>query len=455
MQQGKDMPAPPGRKPIARITLLSILVTFIASAPVQATDLADIYSLAVDNDPTIREARERFEANHTLLDQGRSQLLPSVTVQGNTRRAVNNTAPQFSYAQGYNQHGWNMNLNQNLLNFEAWYTFQSARKTDQQAAANLASAEQDLIVRVATAYFNVLRSQDNLAAFRAEEEAAARILARSERSFEVGLSTVTDVFQSQSSLDLARVNRLVEENNLAQRIEALEVLTGNSHGQLEGLSESFPIEGAVPAALDAWEEAAAANNLAVKAAEYQFEASVEDARAARARHLPTVSLSAGYNYQAATEIPNQALAFTRDATKGANIALNVTIPLYTGGLNAARKRQAYHNRNAAEEVLLFNRRTAAQEIRNAYRSVQTDQVTVEARQQAIQSAQSALEATEAGAEVGTQNVVDVVIALRTLYQAQRDYANARYNYVINTLNLKRAAGSLSPQDVIELNEWLQ
>ena len=442
-------------KAVKGLCVAGLFVAMLGSTQGRAEDLVDIFNLARDNDPTIREARQRFEANHTLLDQGRSQLLPSVTVQGTTRRAANNTARQFSYAQGYNQHGWNMNLNQNLLNFEAWYTFQSAKKSDQQAAANLAIAEQDLIVRVASAYFDVLRSQDNLAAFIAEEEAAARILERSEESFEVGLSTVTDVYQSQSSYDLARVNRLVEENNLAQRIEALEVLTGENHRMLESLSEGFPIEGAMPASLPAWEEAAIANNLSVQAAQYQFEASEEDSRAARARLLPTVSLTAGYNYQAATEIPNQALAFTRDATKGTNISLNVTIPLYAGGLNAARKRQAYYNRNAAEEVLLFTRRTVMQDIRNAYRSVQTDQVTVEARQQAIVSAESALQATEVGAEVGTQNVVDVVLALRTLYQAQRDYANARYNYIINTLNLKRAAGSLSPQDVMELNQWLQ
>jgi outer membrane protein len=420
-----------------------------------AEDLVDIYNLATSNDPTVREARERYEATHTLIDQGKSLLLPSITVQGASRRAAGDTASQFSYAQGYNQHNWNINLSQNLLNFEAWYAFQSAKNSDQQAAATLASSEQDLIVRVATAYFDVLRSQDNLEAFIAEEEAAESILMQSEERFEVGLSTVTDVYQSQSSYDLARVNRLVEENNLSQRLEALEILTGQSHTMLEQLNEEFPIEGAVPADLTSWEESATENNLSVKAAEFQYEASVDDAKAARARQLPTLNISAGYNYQAAAAIPNQALAFTRDATRGTNISLNVTIPLYTGGLNSARKRQAYHNRNAAEEVLLFTRRSAVQETRNAFRSVQTDRVTVEAREQAIVSASSALDATQVGAEVGTQNVVDVVLALRTLYQAQRDHANARYNYVINTLNLKRAAGALNPQDVMELNEWLQ
>lgn len=447
MKKGVDM------KGFSGTRVLGVIVMTMVCNQAFADDLVDIYNLATRNDPTVREARERFEANHTRLDQGRSQLLPTVTLQGQTARNANAPATEYTYAAGFNSHNWGLNINQNLLNFEAWYAFQSARNADQQAATNLAIAEQDLILRVATAYFNVLRSQDNLEAFRAEEEAAASILQQSEERFEVGLSTVTDVYQSQSSYDLARVNRLVEENNLAQRREALEVLTGESHNMVESLAEAFPVSQAEPAIMTPWETAAEENNLSVKAAQYQFEASQDTVKSARARHLPTLSLGANYGYNA--ESVNPFSFFPGQANERAAIALNLTIPLYSGGLTSARRREAYHNRNAAEEVLLFTRRAAIQSIRNAFRSVQTDVVTVEAREQAIVSAESALEATQVGAEVGTQNVVDVVLALRTLYQAQRDFANARYNYVINTLNLKQAAGSLSPQDVMELNEWLR
>lgn len=439
------------KKPLS--LLVTFLLTTVISTQSQADDLSQIFNLAVTNDPTVREARQRYEASHTLLDQGRSQLLPSVTVQGSTARNANAPATMYSYGVGFNSHGWGLNINQNLMNFEAWYAFQSARKSDQQSAASLAIAEQDLIVRVATAYFDVLRSQDNLEAFVAEEDAASRILQRSEESFEVGLSTVTDVYQSQSSYDLARVSRLVEENNLAQRMEVLEVLTGRSHRLLEALSEEFPVSQAEPANMQSWEETASENNLSVKAAEFQFAASQEEVRSARSRQLPTLSLGARYNYNA--ESANPFSFFPGQANESAAVSLNLTIPLYTGGLNSARKRQAYHNRNATEEVLLFTRRSAVQDLRNAFRSVQTDVITVEARQQAILSATSALQATEVGAQVGTQNIIDVVLAQRTLYQALRDYANARYTYVINTLNLKRAAGLLSPQDLLELNAWLE
>lgn len=431
-----------------------VVAAMTISSQCLADDLIQIFNLAADNDPTVREARERFEANHTLVDQGRSQLLPSVTLQGSSARNANAPATFYSYGAGFNSHGWRLNVSQNLLNFEAWYAFQSAKQSDKAAATNLAIAEQDLIVRVATAYFDVLRSQDNLEAFRAEEEAAAQVLQQTEQRFEVGLNaTITDVYESQASYDLRRVNRLVEENNLAQRLEALEVLTGQSHATLESLVDEFPIEGAVPMVLETWESTADENNLSIKAAEYQFEASKEDAKSARARHLPTVSLGANYNYNAESQNPFS--FFPGQANESAAVSLNLSIPLYQGGATSARKRQAYHNRNATEEALLFTRRSAMQDIRNAFRSVQTDVVTVAARQQAIISATSALEAVEVGAEVGTRNTVDVVLAQQTLFQALRDYANARYTYVINTLNLKRAAGSLSPQDVLELNNWLQ
>jgi len=431
-----------------------VVTALTISSQSMADDLIQIFNLAADNDPQVREARERFEANHTLIDQGRSQLLPSVSLQGSTARNANAPATFYSYGAGFNSHGWRLNISQNLLNFEAWYAFQSARQTDMAAATNLAISEQDLILRVAAAYFDVLRSQDNLEAFRAEEEAAAQVLQQTEQRFEVGLNaTITDVYESQASYDLRRVNRLVEENNLAQRLEALEVLTGQSHSMLESLVDDFPIDGAEPAVLQPWETAASENNLSVKAAEFQFEASREDAKSARARHLPTLTIGANYNYNA--ESANPFSFFPGQANESAAVSLNLTIPLYQGGLTSARKRQAYHNRNASEEVLLFTRREALQNIRNAFRSVQTNVITVAARQQAITSATSALEAVEVGAEVGTRNTVDVVLAQQTLFQALRDYANARYDYVINTLNLKRAAGSLSPQDVVELNNWLQ
>jgi outer membrane protein len=434
------------------LALLTLCLSLPFSA-VQAADFNDVYTLAVAQDSVLAEAKARYQATHTRVAQGRSALLPTLTLQGSSARNAQAPASAFSYADGFNSHGYGLNLSQNLLNFQAWYAFESVRLGDRQALATLAQSEQQLIMRTASAYFAVLRSQSNLQSFLAEEEAAARILQQSEQSFEVGLNTVTDVLQSQSNYDLARVNRLLEENSLSQQLEALTVITGQPVTMLEDLLPEFTVTTPVPAELREWEEMTSANNLAIQAAAYDFEARVADAKTARAAHLPTLDISANYNYNA--ESSNPFSFFNNTASERTAIALNVTIPLYTGGMNSARKREAYYTRDAAEEVLQRVRRESVQNIRNAYRSVQTDVVTVAAREQAVVSAESALEATETGAQVGTRNIVDVVLAQRTLFQAQRDLAAARYTYVLNILNMKLTAGLLSPRDVQELNGWLQ
>jgi len=447
------------RHPVGKIArALTIAALVLPFSTAYADDLAEIFELAVNNDPEIRQARANFNATHTTIAQGRSFLLPRVTIGGSTSRDTSGpaVATQFgephSFQNGFNTKGYNLSISQAVLNFEAWYAYQSAKETDRQAAANLAQQEQQLILKVAMAYFNVLRSQDNLASFQAEEDAAARVLEQTRERFEVGLIPITDVYDSQANHDLARVNRLVEENNLNQALEALEAITGRPHSDLETLSDEFPIESLDPASLQEWVGLALDNNLAIKAAEYDFEAKKEDAKSARAAMFPTLDISAGYGWN---QSANPFSFFPAVASERTNITLNFTYPLFAGGLNAARKRQAYYTRDASEEALLKTERDSTQSTRNNYRSVETDVLAVQARAQAIISAESALEATEVGAEVGTRNVVDVVLAQRTLFQTRRDYANARYNYVINTLNLKQSAGILNPQDVIELNNWLE
>ena len=442
----------------SRVSLI-LLSTCLLGAPTgHADDLLEIFELAADKDPEIRQARANYNASHTTIAQGRSFLLPRVTVGGQTSRDTSGPAvpTQFgaahSFQNGFYSKGYNLSISQALLNFEAWYAFKSAKHSDQLAAANLAQAEQQLILKVASAYFDVLRSIDNLASFQAEEDASERVLEQTRQRFEVGLDTITDLYDTQAAYDLARVNRLVEENNLNQRFEALEAITGRPHTNLETLNEEFPIVSLSPESLEQWVNLAMDNNLSIKAAEFDLEAKKDDAKSARAAMFPTLDISAGYGWN---QSANPFSFFPAVASERTNITLNFSYPLYAGGLNSARKRQAYYTRDASEEGLLKTRRDSTQSTRNLYRSVETDVLAVQARAQAVISAQSALEASEIGLEVGQRNLVDVVLAQRTLFQALRDHANARYNYVINTLNLKQSAGILTPQDIIELNEWLE
>lgn len=441
---------------------LALAFCSVISTSAQAEDLLEIFNVAVDNDPEIRQARAQFNAQHTLVDQGRSFLLPTINLTGRTSRDTTGidgeapaggffSPPQHSFANGFNTKGYGLSVRQALFNAEAWYAFQSARKGDEVAALNLAASEQQLIMRVANAYFDVLRSQANLASFEAEEEAAMRVLEQTQQRFEVGLIPITDVYDSQANADLASVNRLVEENNLAQRMEALEAITGRPYESIAMLAEEFPIA-PHETPMDEWVDVALQTSPAVRSAEIDFEAKKDDAKSARSRMLPTVDVAINYNWNQS----GNPLSFTPNlASESSQVTLNLTVPLYAGGLNSSRLRQAYYTRDASEEALLRAERDTTLSTRNAWRSVETDVRAVEARAKAIVSAQSALEATRVGAEVGTRNVVDVVLAQRLLFQAQRDYANARLNYVVNSLTLKQAAGTLSPQDVIDLNQWLR
>lgn len=439
---------------------LGVAVFSLLSSSVLAEDLLQVFNLAVDNDPTIRQARAQYNAQHTLLDQGRSQLLPTVNLSGTTTRQTQGTfggsgscgafgcTPSHSFANGLNTKRYGLNLSQNLLNFQAWYSYQGIKKSDQVAALTLATAEQQLIMRVANAYFDVLRAQADLTSLQAEEAAATQLLEQTQQRFDVGLIPITDVNDSQFRADEVTVRRLQAENFLSQRFEALEAITGVDYSNVSTLSPEFPI---VPpeTSLDEWTSLTRENNLQLQSAEFDLEAKREDARAARSAMLPTLGVNMSWN----RNWPAGVSLFTV-ANEGTNISLEFSMPLFAGGLNRARMRQAYYNRDASEAVLLRTQRESEQTISNNYRTVETDVRAVAAQQQAIVSAQSSLEANTVGAEVGTRNIVDVVQAQGALFQAQRNYANARIQYVIDTLTLKQTAGTLSPQDVIDLNEWL-
>jgi outer membrane protein len=429
-----------------------MLAAALFTSAAQADNLQQIFDLAVKNDPEIRQARARYNATHTVISQGRSLLLPTVSATASRSRDTTGISATHSLGNGFATKGYGLNLRQALVNFQAWYAYQSAKKGDEAAALTLAQAEQQLILKVSQAYFNVLRSQANLASFQAEEQAALQVLEQTRQRFDVGLVAITDVYDSQANADLASVNKLVEENSLNQRLEALEAITGQTHMDIADLREEFPIASVDPASLSEWVRLAQDNNLAIKVAALDLAAKQEDTKATRAQAWPTVDLSVNYNWN---QSANPFSFFPALASERSSVALNLTIPLYAGGLNSARTRQALYTRDASEEALLKSRRDNTQNTRNAYRSVETDVKAVAARAQAIVSAQSALDATQVGAEVGTRNIVDVVLSQRLLFQAQRDHANARFTYVIDTLTLKQAAGVLSPEDVIELTQWLR
>ena len=452
-----------------------LLFSSLISSLSYGDDLVTILQLALDNDPSLKQAQASYRANRENVIQSRSSMLPSLGVGAGTSRLtsgytdsqyINMTNPltgetvrtkvrdDHSFRPGINNHNWGVSLTQSVFNLPNWYSFQSAEATDRAAAVNLAAQEQDLIMRVATAYFDVLRAQDLLETNIQEEEAAQRSLEQTQQREAVGLVAITDVYDSQAAYDLARNTTILQQDFLRSRYEALEAITGQGHPDIDELLDNFPIV-EVEGNLNQWETQADNNSLAIAAAEFNLDASRQTLRARKSDGLPTLDLQGFYGHIVTAPIVSQGVQIGGGASDRTQLALNLNIPLYTGGTLSSRKRAAEYNVVAAQESLELTKRELTQNIRNAYRRVNTDVLVVAQRQQSITSAQSALDATELGAEVGTRNIVEVLLARENLFRALRMYADARYTYVIDTLVLKQIAGILTPQDIIELNEWLQ
>ena len=433
--------------------------------------LRDIYELALENDATLKAQQARYLASLEDEKAARSQLLPQVLATYSMQNSDTDTSapgiigfsPQRAPIIGNtfdntdsNTRAFRVSLQQAIFNLPAWFSFQRGRELSRQAEASFAANQQNLIVRVVEAYLAVLRAEDRLRAAVAREEAFGRQLEQNRQRFEVGLIAITDVYESQAAYDIAQVDRIAGDNQVAVALETLTVLTGQRHDRLDRLAEDFAAIPPEPADRGAWVEFALANNFTLKAARYAEEAARQNARARRLAHAPTLSGTARYTE---TEIdgrrfqdPAGIFNFPPDRDIDDTVlGLELSVPLFSGGALSAERRRAAQQFNAAREERINLTRRTVTDARSLHMTVVNDVARVNARRQAIVSSQSALDATQAGYEVGTRNIVDVLNAQNTLFAAVRDYANSRYDYVVNTLRLKEQAGLLSPDDVIDLD----
>lgn len=461
------------KRPIA-----AALALLFAVSSVNADTLREIYELALDNDAQLKAAEATFRADAEAAAIGRSRLLPQVLAEGSYTEAdaeQSGFQPRFlesddgslgapvvlrqSIDADTESTAWGVRLTQPLLDLPAWFSFRQGRELSNQAEAVFAAEQQNLIVRTAEAYFNVLRAEDNLRASRSEERATQRQLEQTQQRFEVGLIAITDVHEARAAFDATVAQRLTDEGNLAIALEALSVLTGRSHDDLWQLHTDFPVS-APEGDRGQWVQFALENNHSLRAALFGQEAARYNAQSRRMEHLPKLSASLVHQEEdidgtQRLEFQGQNFRFPGDGKNETQAAmLSVTVPIFTGGYVSAERRAAAERYNASLQQRINIERTVVQNTRAQHIAVATDSERVRARAQAIVSAQSALDATQAGYEVGTRNIVDVLNAQRVLFASARDYANARYDYVLDTLRLKQSAGTLTPQDVLELDKWL-
>ncbi len=451
--------------PLQRCLIGGALAVALA-APAQADTLTDVYTMALENDPVLRAAEATFRAGQEFEAINRAPLLPQLDAnasygesdvdQERTFTAIGQPSRTNTQDESTN---YSISLSQNLFNLPAWFSFKRGQELSKQAEANFSAAQQDLIVRTATAYFNVLRELSNLESSRAEEAAFKRQYEQTQQRFEVGLIAITDVHEAKAAYDLAVVRRLSDEGNLGIAYEGLTVITGQPHANLWLLSEEYPVQDPDPLERSEWVDFALENNYELKARKFAAEASRQASNSAKAEHLPT--LTGGIQV-----FDNDTTGDARDPASGTSIPfeqasegygweIRFNMPLYSGGGVSAQRRRAAAQWMAEQETYTSTLRNTIQNTRSLHLAVVTDVQRVAARQQAIVSAQSALDATIAGYEVGTRNVVDVLQSQRVLFNARRDYANSRFDYVVNRMRLLQSAGLLNPGHVEELNRWLE
>ncbi len=457
---------------------VNVLAAVVFSAGVstsQADTLQEIYELALENDAQLKAQEAQYLAAREAKNLGRSALLPQINANYDyTDQNTDTVSPSLNFDPGSGNlvpidsvsntdtetDGWGVTLDQAIFNLPAWFSFQAGKESTAEAEFTFAADQQDLIVRVVEAYLGVLRAQENLEASQARERAFKRQLEQTQQRFEVGLIAITDVHESQAAYDLSQVERIVDENNVNVALERLSVLTGQYHSNLHLLSPDFEVTKPEPLQRSEWVDFALENNFRLKAARSREEAARQSSKSNRAEHYPKVSGRLGYtDYETDGTLEREPasafdLAPERDQCQE-TISLRVDLPLYSGGRISSNRRRAAQEYIASQESRINLMRNTVTNTRSLHMTVMSDVSRVAARKQSIVSSQSALDATTAGYEVGTRNIVDVLDAQNTLFAAQRDYANARFDYVTNILRLKQQAGTLSPEDIYRLEGYLE
>jgi outer membrane protein len=431
---------------LVTVRVVLILTIFIGlNVSVKAETLSDIYKIAVKNDPIILAAKANYNADKETLKQGRAVLLPQLTGSVNKleRADPSSTNPDKTT--------YSASLSQSLFNVPAWFQFKSAKNIDQVTEATFAANQQDLIIRVSETYFNVLRAYENKQTREAELSAISRQLEQTQERFEVGLLPITDVYEIQAIFDEATANNLEASGASDIAFEKLQSLTGQSHDKLSGLEASFIATSPNPIDVDSWVQFSLANNFTLKASQLAQQAANATATAAKAQHLPKVTISTDYSKR------DLKPTLTSDGiiTEQTSVNLNLTMPIFSGGLTSSQARQSTFKAKAAEHNYIAAKRNTIQAARSTHQQVMTNIARVKARTQATKSAESALQATQAGYEVGTRNIIDVLLAQRTVFQAKRNVASARYDYILSMMRLKQVAGQLSPEDIFVINAQLR
>ncbi len=420
-----------------------------------AESLETIYLLATEQDPVVRASVASAAAQRAAIGESRARLLPQLQLQAlytevEQSGAVN--GQQVDDLTDLSGTDYQIELQQSLFSLPNWQLWAASRAEGRRAEAALAAARESLVLRVADAYFGVLRASDNLVSARAETNTLREQSAKIERRFAAGLVLATEVLEARAAADLAEVNRLVHEDRLATALESLRVITGREHRELWRLRDDFSASGPQPDVLNTWLGWARQDNAELRAARHSLSAARRQFSAARSQLLPTLSGSVQYS-SVERDGRSQALAIDQ-RYDGYTVALQLSLPLYTGGSLLAQRQRARQQYLQSRALLDSQRREVARQLRVQFSSARILERRVKAQQRSLDSVRQALASVRRGYESGTRDLIDVLGRETDLYAEQRNYSEARYDAILSLLQLKALAGRLSGADLQELNGWL-
>ncbi|WP_105902217.1 outer membrane channel protein TolC [Vibrio gangliei] len=426
-----------------------------------ADDLAEIYNQAKENDPQLLRSKADRDAAFEAIESSRGDLLPQINLTAgyNINRNIrtrNNDPVVSNGANSYEQNVFTtgVDFSQELYRRDSWVNLDIAEQNARQQDSAYAAAQQEMILRVSQAYFDVLQAQDNLTFIQAEKKAVGRQLEQTKQRFEVGLSAITDVHDAQAQYDSVLADEILAKNDVTNSFEALRAITGQQNKDLSILDTKRFSANVPQTSQNALVDEAEQKNLDLLTARIAQDIAKSNISLAESGYSPSVTLDGGYQYSDIDE-HNDHSGVKNYTSNDYNIGVNLVIPIYQGGSTTADVKTAQYQYVSASQQLEATYRGVVQNVRAYYNNINASIGSIRAYEQSVVSAKSALEATEAGYEVGTRTIVDVLDATRRLYDANRQLSDARYSYVISVLQLKQAVGTLSEQDILDINAGLK
>lgn len=431
---------------------LALTVFLNVPKPCYAQNLTDILALALENNPGLREVHARKAATEEAKNQNIARLLPNLSATGASSKDYLNNEKLGTFRgsgeQDFYSNTFNLNLTQPIFHWEHWIQLSQSDNQIAQAEANFQAELQSLMVKITEAYFNILAAEDDLTFIQAERAAIARELEQAQKRYEVGLIAVTDIYEAQAGFDQANANEIEAQNALDNQKEALREIIGDTEAVLDRLDDNIPLTQPEPADIETWSLSAEANNLNIIAAFNEAEAARKTIDLQRSGHLPKLDLVASLGLSDVSS----SFGLRGDSQ---SIGLQLNLPIYEGGAVNSRTRQAVHEYEAAKQKLLSSKRSAIKQVKDAYRGVLSNISRVNALQSGVTSAENALTATQAGLDVGTRTLIDVLNEQKNLFKTKRDLARSRYDYLINSIKLKQASSNLSELDISRINRLLK